>query len=49
VIANSHVAAYQPDGTIRQPEALQPTAIVAVPLRTVAERAASEPQAPPKE
>ncbi|MES2960170.1 MAG: hypothetical protein V4792_18430 [Pseudomonadota bacterium] len=33
VIANSHVAAYQPDGTIRQPEALQPTAIVAVPLR----------------
>jgi hypothetical protein len=33
VIANSHVTAYQPDGTIRQPEALQPTAIVAVPLR----------------
>jgi hypothetical protein len=49
VIANSHVAAYQPDGTIRQPEALQPTAIVAVPLRTAAERAASEPQAPLKE
>jgi hypothetical protein len=33
VIANSHVAAYQPDGTIQQPEALRPTAIVAVPLR----------------
>jgi hypothetical protein len=33
VIANSHVTAYQPDGTIRQPEALLPTAIVAVPLR----------------
>lgn len=33
VIANSHVAAYQPDGTIEQPEALRPTAIVAVPLR----------------
>jgi hypothetical protein len=33
VIANSHVTAYQPDGTIRRPEALQPTAIVAVPLR----------------
>lgn len=49
VIANSYVAAYQPDGTIRQPEALQPTAIVAVPLRTAAERAASEPRVPVKE
>jgi hypothetical protein len=46
VIANSHVAAYQPDGTIRQPETLQPTAIVAVPLRLAAEREASEPRAP---
>jgi sugar lactone lactonase YvrE len=34
VIANSHVAAYQPDGTIREPHALQGTAIVAVPVRT---------------
>jgi hypothetical protein len=33
VIANSHVAAYQPDGTILQPEALRPPAVVAVPLR----------------
>lgn len=49
VIANSYVAAYQPDGTIRQPEALQPTAIIAVPLRPAAERAASEPRAPVKE
>jgi hypothetical protein len=46
VIANSHVAAYQPDGTIRQPETLQPTAIVAVPLRLAVEREASEPRAP---
>jgi hypothetical protein len=33
VIANSHVTAYQPDGTIQRPETLQPTAIIAVPLR----------------
>lgn len=33
VIANSHVASYQPDGTVQHPEALQPTTIVAVPLR----------------
>jgi hypothetical protein len=32
VIANSHVAAYQPDGTILHAEKLQPTAIVAVRL-----------------
>jgi hypothetical protein len=37
VIANSYVAAYQPDGTIRDPETLQPTAIVAVPLRATAQ------------
>lgn len=49
VIANSHVAAYQPDGTIRQPEALQPTAIVAVPLRAAHEPEASEPRPPVKE
>jgi hypothetical protein len=33
VIANSHVAQFQPDGSIRAPQALWPTAIVAVPLR----------------
>jgi sugar lactone lactonase YvrE len=41
VIANSHVAAYQPDGTIRQPEALRPTAVIAVPLRAPLPPAAS--------
>ncbi|HLL19997.1 MAG TPA: hypothetical protein VK439_14540, partial [Rubrivivax sp.] len=41
VIANSHVTAYKPDGTIRQPQALQPTAIVAVPLRVTAPPATS--------
>jgi sugar lactone lactonase YvrE len=33
VIANSHVAQLQPDGTLRDASALQPTRIVAVPLR----------------
>ena len=33
VIGNSYVQRYQPDGTIRDPDELKPTAIVAVPLR----------------
>jgi hypothetical protein len=33
VIANSHVARYRPDGTIDDPAALGPPALVAVPLR----------------
>ncbi|MEJ6020943.1 SMP-30/gluconolactonase/LRE family protein [Ramlibacter sp. PS4R-6] len=32
VIANSHVAHFQPDATLRDPGRLRPTAIVAVPL-----------------
>jgi hypothetical protein len=33
VIANSHVARFQPDGTLKDPATLKPTAIVAVPLK----------------
>jgi hypothetical protein len=36
VIANSHVAQLQPDGTLRDRAALKPTRIVAVPLRAAA-------------
>jgi hypothetical protein len=36
VIANSHVAQLRPDGTLRDRAALQPTRIVAVPLRGAA-------------
>ena len=32
VLANTHVSHYQPDGTIKDPEALRPTAVLAVPL-----------------
>ena len=32
VLANTHVGHYQPDGTIKDPEALRPTAVLAVPL-----------------
>lgn len=42
VIANSYVAAYQPDGTIEAAESLQPTVVLGVPLRGAAERAALE-------
>lgn len=45
VIANSHVAAYQPDGTIENAQALLPTVVLGVPLRLGVERAASEPTA----
>jgi hypothetical protein len=47
VIANSYVASYQPDGTIEDAESLQPTVILGVPLRPVAERAASEMRGAP--
>lgn len=43
VIANSYVAAYQPDGTIANADSLQPTVVLGVPLRPV-ERSASEPR-----
>ena len=33
LIANAHVGSYQPGGTLRDPERLRPTRIVAVPLR----------------
>jgi sugar lactone lactonase YvrE len=32
VLANTHVGHYQPDGTIKDAEALRPTAVLAVPL-----------------
>ena len=32
VIANSQVGRYQPDGSLKDPASLKPTAIVAVPL-----------------
>jgi sugar lactone lactonase YvrE len=34
VIANSYVGHFQPDGTIKDPDELKPTAVVAVPLRS---------------
>ena len=33
VIGNSHVSRYQPDGTIKEPEGMKGTAIIAVPLK----------------
>jgi len=32
VLANTHVGQYQPDGTVKDPETLRPTAVIAVPL-----------------
>ena len=32
VLANTHVGQYQPDGTVKDPETLRPTAVLAVPL-----------------
>ena len=33
VIANSYVGHFQPNGSIKDPEQLKPTAIVAIPLK----------------
>jgi hypothetical protein len=33
VIANSYVGHFQPDGSLKDPEQLKPTAIIAVPLK----------------
>ncbi len=33
VIANSHVGRHHPDGTLKDPQTLKPTAVIAVPLR----------------
>ncbi|HBL28153.1 MAG TPA: hypothetical protein DD490_15070 [Acidobacteria bacterium] len=48
VIANSYVGRHQPDGSLKDPATLQPTALVAVPPAPATAAPASPPLGPPR-